>query len=509
MRFKNKKQLLEYLGKNKMDIANAKASVLAADLVFSAYVDSKKIHGIDFGPVLSYCREKTNFYQIISLENIMAVGRKIFNGFLKNPKSLDGKIKIHDKLSEETDTLWRKYGDKRKLSDRKLLELWDRFINFSKEWWLYGVIGEDKGGVIEENLIPLLIKNHKINLNRVNEIVNILSHPEKQAVFSRERQDFLEICLFIKSKPVIEEALKTKPAAFYGIKRLKDKISKYSKKYFYINTDFYDVGEVDSEYVLREINKEIDRQTVVSLKAELKKIKDATKEIKKNKKKILSSLTLTPEEKKGMEYAQKIVYWIDKRKIGMMKQFYYFFSLVHEMIRRRNVSYADVNCLTFDELRKLFLTGKSTNRKELTKRKAEYMVVYEDEDSKKMFYGKEAREFFEIAKKTGSKELIGGVASRGKEKTIKGIVRIVFDPASDAFKKGEILVTSMTRIEFAPLMNRAKMIITNEGGIACHAAIVSRELGVPCIIGTKNATEVLKNGDLIEANLKTGIIKKI
>ncbi len=79
----------------------------------------------------------------------------------------------------------------------------------------------------------------------------------------------------------------------------------------------------------------------------------------------------------------------------------------------------------------------------------------------------------------------------------------------EEFEKEEILVTSMTRIEFVPLMRKAKAIITDEGGIACHAAIISRELGIPCIIGTKNATRTLKTGNTVELDLKTGIIKVI
>ncbi len=65
----------------------------------------------------------------------------------------------------------------------------------------------------------------------------------------------------------------------------------------------------------------------------------------------------------------------------------------------------------------------------------------------------------------------------------------------------------MTRVEFAPLMRKAKAIITNEGGVACHAAIVSRELGIPAIIGTKTGTKQLKNGDLVEMDLESGLIK--
>ncbi len=90
---------------------------------------------------------------------------------------------------------------------------------------------------------------------------------------------------------------------------------------------------------------------------------------------------------------------------------------------------------------------------------------------------------------------------------IRGKVRIVFDPIRDKFSKGEILVSGMTRPEFVPLMKKAKAIITNEGGITTHAAIVSRELKIPCIIGTKVATDILKNGDLVELNTEKGVVK--
>lgn len=75
------------------------------------------------------------------------------------------------------------------------------------------------------------------------------------------------------------------------------------------------------------------------------------------------------------------------------------------------------------------------------------------------------------------------------------------------FEDGDILVSGMTRPEFVPLMKRAKAIVTNEGGITCHAAIVSRELGKPCIIGTKNATTQIKEGDWIEVRATHGTIR--
>ncbi len=72
---------------------------------------------------------------------------------------------------------------------------------------------------------------------------------------------------------------------------------------------------------------------------------------------------------------------------------------------------------------------------------------------------------------------------------------------------GDILVSPMTRTSFLPAMQRASAFITDEGGVTCHAAIVARELQKPCIVGTKIATKVLKDGDLVEVDADRGIVK--
>lgn len=78
---------------------------------------------------------------------------------------------------------------------------------------------------------------------------------------------------------------------------------------------------------------------------------------------------------------------------------------------------------------------------------------------------------------------------------VKGIVRILPNPAQiDEFQEGEILVTSQTCPESVPAMEKAAGVITDTGGILCHAANLSRELGKPCIVGTQDATEKLQNG---------------
>ena len=73
-------------------------------------------------------------------------------------------------------------------------------------------------------------------------------------------------------------------------------------------------------------------------------------------------------------------------------------------------------------------------------------------------------------------------------------------------KSGEILVTAMTTPDMVPAMALAAAIVTDEGGMTCHAAIVSRELGVPCVVGTRSATKTIHDGDLVSVDGKTGAV---
>ena len=95
-------------------------------------------------------------------------------------------------------------------------------------------------------------------------------------------------------------------------------------------------------------------------------------------------------------------------------------------------------------------------------------------------------------------------ASPGKA---SGPVRIYQEDMSlDVVKQGDIMVTQMTTPDMVPAMTRTSAIITDEGGMTCHAAIVARELGIPCIVGAKNATEVLKNGMEVTVHGQTGVV---
>ena len=88
-----------------------------------------------------------------------------------------------------------------------------------------------------------------------------------------------------------------------------------------------------------------------------------------------------------------------------------------------------------------------------------------------------------------------------------GPVRIVSDEMNlEVVKKGDVMVPAMTSPDMVPAMTRAAAIVTDEGGMTCHAAIVARELGIPCIVGASHATELLKDGEKITVDGSMGVV---
>ncbi len=99
--------------------------------------------------------------------------------------------------------------------------------------------------------------------------------------------------------------------------------------------------------------------------------------------------------------------------------------------------------------------------------------------------------------------LVSGVAVG--EKVGQGTAHVLLDSDKlTSFKEGEILVTTMTDPAWEPIMKRASAIVTNRGGRTCHSAIISRELGIPCIVGTGNATEILRSGTDVTVSCAEG-----
>jgi len=111
------------------------------------------------------------------------------------------------------------------------------------------------------------------------------------------------------------------------------------------------------------------------------------------------------------------------------------------------------------------------------------------------------------ARPTEWKVAVKGIAA-GKRDIGVGTAKIVFTPedASKLIEKGDILVTTMTNPDYVPFMRLAGAIVTDKGGVTCHAAIVSRELGIPCIVATENATKTMTTGEEYTVDARSGVV---
>ncbi|MFC1644630.1 PEP/pyruvate-binding domain-containing protein [Patescibacteria group bacterium] len=183
--------------------------------------------------------------------------------------------------------------------------------------------------------------------------------------------------------------------------------------------------------------------------------------------------------------------------------------------RFKDVCWETFTYATFEEIINLLKNPQSTEEfKKIYKR--ELVFVYDDEkislikDSERVDevakildrqQGKIAKDVDVINGSSAFKGMARGNVVKISELDYKEVSKVVED------KDEYVLVAPMTRPEFVPFMKKAIAIVTDEGGITSHAAIVSRELKIPCIIGTKIATQVLNDGDLVEVDADNGVVR--
>lgn len=189
-------------------------------------------------------------------------------------------------------------------------------------------------------------------------------------------------------------------------------------------------------------------------------------------------------------------------------------KLYNEIVKLIGIKREDILYLTRGEIIEYIKKNKKVAKK-LIKDRKRLTVCYKGVSAGGRYYileGDKAKEFLKKGGFKGIKEkekpgktLTGQVASLGEA---KGGVRVILDPAQlKDFKKDEILVSLYTAVEYVPAMKKAKAILTETGGITSHSAVVSRELGKPCIIALNNVTKILKTGDLVEVDANKGVVK--
>ena len=185
-------------------------------------------------------------------------------------------------------------------------------------------------------------------------------------------------------------------------------------------------------------------------------------------------------------------------------------SIVSKLLEKHKISKHYENLLTFTEFKELFEKNKAPKIALLKEREKGWVLI-----KGKLIVGKPFKQlldehnyYFEFPKTEGIKEFKGQIAYRASPVT--GRVRLVFNQRDvHEFPENAVLVTAMTAPDHITAMKKAIAIITDEGGVTCHAAIVSRELKKPCIISTKIGSKVLKDNDLVEVDSEKGIIKII
>lgn len=142
-----------------------------------------------------------------------------------------------------------------------------------------------------------------------------------------------------------------------------------------------------------------------------------------------------------------------------------------------------------------------------------YHITIGERRSIKVLRGKDARAFEKKYVVEETHAINSGTSLKGSTAypgIVGGTVRLVYGPSDmKKMKRGDILVSPATTPSVVPAMKLAGAIVTDEGGLTCHAAIVSRELKKPCVVGTKVATKVLKDGDRVEVDANNGIVRKL
>lgn len=176
------------------------------------------------------------------------------------------------------------------------------------------------------------------------------------------------------------------------------------------------------------------------------------------------------------------------------------------------VSYKDMLNLVPEEIIEKLERPSINISERINKRAHNNWIVFEQPDGELVVIddGEKVQEiashFIETADKSSS--LIKGQV--GNKGIAQGRVKVIFN--TDDFYKmedGDVLVTTMTTPDFVVLMQKSSAIVTDIGGLLSHASIVSREMGKPCVIGTKVATQILKDGDMVEVDADEGIVRII
>lgn len=372
------------------------------------------------------------------------------------------------------------------LSDKALADAYDTFINYSletltflwpplapEEWIVEKISGE-----MSKHIDP--IKESE----RFQIALHLLIASTIPSLLQEKEHEILKLAQEIGN---VE-----------NIKKFESAIESIYKKYAWLNDH-----SLKFEYESKEqFNLALQNAIATNPHEKLLKINEEKNRTVRERERLIKDLHFSSEYIQYADQAAKIPHWRLLRTEKSVEAAYKMQGMFKELNKRLGLE--NVLLCYYWEIGK-FLDGAKIEKVLITNRKDGYglmitgQAIYDlDLESRTTL-----KSGIESKIKLGN-AIKGNVACRG---FVKGRVRILHNTKQlSSFKEGEILVTAMTTPEYVPVMKLASAIVTDEGGISCHAAIVSRELKIPCVIGTKTATKILKDGDMVEVDAVKGIV---
>ncbi|MFC1648269.1 PEP-utilizing enzyme [Nanoarchaeota archaeon] len=375
--------------------------------------------------------------------------------------------------------------DFNKASDKELFELFDDFlVKFERQFTIVMVLQDAYSMYSAEFLEPyfekILSKHRK--LSRFTEYYTTLMSPVENSFIADEKKSRLQILKEMKAGHDVNDLLK-----------------QHQSKYYWIRNNYAKQPVLDVKFFEEDI-----KSMKFDPDKELKRMDKEHEAIKKEKQRMIEELDLDKEAVNYIRITELFSFMQDERKKYVLMANHHERRFMKELAKRRSIPKKHIEYTVYPE------TKDNLDPDVLKERVDEGCVCIQDNEGFYIYEGKEVEKMHE--KLFGKQdeevhELKGTAASKGIARGPVKIVQKTHDLVN--FMEGDILVSSMTRPEMIMAMKKAAAIVTDEGGITSHAAIVSRELGIPCIIGTKSATKAFKNGDFVEVNAEESVIRKI
>ena len=428
------------------------------------------------------------------------VNEKLFRIFLEKPNEL---IEYH-KTIRKTGIAYIEFAKKfrkknfARMSNKELVNAFKEFYREHTKNHHLGLL-DALLELYDENIsrhIRQLMENKNPEKKGIDaaEALSVLTTPLEHSTINKEKLDLIRIAL---------EQIKFENS---GNKQtpMNSLLAEHHKKYCWMG-HMYIGPELAFDYYKERLKAYLENRNKII--EDLKKILNKN-EVMQNHKKIIKALRLGEKAKKQIRIAQEILFLKLLRKDSMIHGWYSADGLIKQISNRLKIS-THLTChLMPYEIEDALLRSKIPNLSE----RYRLSVIDFQEGKEKIITGDESWEIEKnrtVSKTLNLEELKGTCAYSGKA---KGTVKIV-NSRSDIkkVKKGDIIVSYQTNPELIVAMEKASAIITDKGGLTCHASIVARELKIPCIVGTEHASKLLKDEDIIEvdsANVEVNLISK-